>query len=56
MAKRRYLVVGPHVVLGKKPGDEFMADLSEEQERTLVKAGHLRPVRKQQKKEEQDNG
>lgn len=54
MPKKGYLVVGPHTVLGAKPGEEVKADLTEEQEYRLVKAGHLKPVTK--KKEEKNDG
>lgn len=41
---KRYKVVGPHKVMGHKPGDEFTADLPDEKELQLLRGGHLELV------------
>lgn len=38
---KRYKVVGPHTVMGHRPGAEFDADLTEEKERQMLRGGHL---------------
>jgi len=41
MAKKRYRVVGELPVAGAQPGEEFEADLSVEQEESLIASGAI---------------
>lgn len=49
----RYLVTGIHAVLGHAPGEEFTADLSDEQETALIAGGAI--VRKAAVKPKRDD-
>lgn len=44
MASKRYKVIGPHPIDGHPPGEEFVADYSEEEEQRRKEAGHIRVV------------
>ncbi|GGM55498.1 hypothetical protein GCM10012275_28260 [Longimycelium tulufanense] len=44
--ERQYLVVGPRLVNGKKAGETVVLALTDEQEKALVEAGHIKPKRK----------
>ena len=49
-----YKVIGATAYLGHQPGEEFEAELSEDQERRAKERGSIRVVKRNDKKEEDD--
>ena len=50
-----YKVTGSRAYMGHQPGEEFEAELTEDQERRAKERGSIRVVKRNQPKEEEGN-